>query len=497
MKNKGEMKMSEKGREKALPKSVPREKWSKHFGKWFRHVLIHGKIMDYRYPIKGCGVWLPYGFKIRENFFRTVRNQLDSTGHSETLFPLLIPEASLQKEAEHLEGFKAQCFWVTQGGEKQLKTRLALRPTSETAIGPMQHLWIRSFADLPLKLYQIVTVFRYETKATRPILRMREFDFKEAHTAHATAEEAEGEVKEEVENYKKIFDTFGVAYCVSRRPEWDKFAGAEYSIAFDAVCPDGRTLQIGTVHNLGQHFSRAFDVTYETKDGKREFEWQTCAGISGRGIASVLIVHGDDHGAVLPPSIAPIQIVIIPIPYKDGTEKVNKACLDVENNLKKRGFRVEVDLREDVTPGSKYYDWELRGVPIRIEIGPRDVQRNEVTAVRRDTLERITCKIEDMKEFLTSLMQKISEDLRKRAWQWTKQHIYRVERLEDAQKLLKKRAGIVEVPWCGKTHCGNKLEELLGARVLGVPEDSKEKIKGKCMVCGEKAQVIARTAMVY
>jgi prolyl-tRNA synthetase len=478
-------------------KLVPRENWNKHFGKWFRHVLIDAKIMDYRYPIKGCAVWLPYGFKIRENVFQIIRNQLNQTGHNETMFPLLVPETSLQKEAEHVEGFQAEVFWITQGGQKHLKTRLALRPTSETIIGPMQHLWIRSYADLPLKLYQIVTVFRFETKATRPILRMREIDFKEAHTAHATAEEAEAEVQEEIENYKKIFNELGVAYCISRRPEWDKFAGANYSTAFDLICPDGRTLQIGTVHNLGQHFSKAFDITYETKDGDRQHVWQTCAGISGRGIASVLIAHGDDHGIILPPKIAPTQIIIIPIPYKGNSEQINKHCTEVADILRKDGFKVDVDLREGITPGSKYFDWELRGVPIRLEIGPRDIERNEVTIVRRDTLKKQACKRENLTETLSTLMKEMTEDLKQKAWQWTKQHIHKAETLEDAKALLEKRAGIVEAQWCGKAECGHKLEEIANARVLGTPEDTNEKPQGKCIVCGEKAKSIIRAAIAY
>jgi prolyl-tRNA synthetase len=482
---------------KTCEKNVSREKWSKHFGKWFRKVLIEGKILDYRYPIKGLGVWLPYGFRIRENVFRVIRSQLDSTGHSEALFPLLIPETSLQKETEHVEGFEAQVFWVTQGGQKQLKTRLALRPTSETIIGPMEHLWIRSFTDLPLKLYQIVTVFRFETKATRPILRMREFDFKEAHTAHATEDEAETEVREEIDNYRKIFNTLCVAYRVSRRPEWDKFAGAKYTTAFDMICPDGRTLQIGTVHNLGQHFSKAFDVSYETKDGGREHVWQTCAGISGRGIASVLIMHGDDHGVTLPPRIAPTQIIVIPIPYKSKAELVNKECQKVADELKQKGFRVEVDLREDVTPGSKYFDWELRGVPIRVEIGPREIERNEVTVARRDTLKKQICKRNELPEFLNTLADTLTEDLRQRAWEWTKQHVYQVESLQEAKELLDKHAGIVEAPWCGKATCGHKLEEVTNARVLGTPEDTEEEAKGKCVICGEKAQTMVRTAIAY
>jgi len=482
---------------KTNEKIVSREKWSRHFGKWFRKVLIDGRIFDYRYPIKGAGVWLPYGFKIRENVFKVIRNQLDSTGHNEALFPLLVPESSLQKEAEHVEGFEAQVFWVTQGGQKQLKQKLALRPTSETIIGPMEHLWIRSYTDLPLKLYQIVTVFRFETKATRPILRMREFDFKEAHTAHATEAEAEAEVKEEIDNYKKIFNELCVTYFISRRPEWDKFAGAKYTTAFDMICPDGRTLQIGTVHHLGQHFSKAFDVSFENKDGGREHVWQTCAGISGRGIASVLIMHGDDHGVVLPPKIAPTQIIIIPIPYKGQAETVNTECAKVATQLKNNGFRTEVDLRENITPGSKYFDWELKGVPIRIEIGPRDMEKNEVTVVRRDTLEKQTCKQEELFEFLNRLTEKMTADLKQRARQWTQQHVYHAEELEEARKLLQKHLGIVEVMWCGNTACGHKLEEITNARVLGTPEDSKAKITGQCIVCGQQANEMVRTAVAY
>jgi prolyl-tRNA synthetase len=482
---------------KTSGKTVLREKWGKHFGKWFRNVLIEGKIFDYRYPIKGLAVWLPYGFQIRENVFRVIRNQLNSTGHQEALFPLLIPEVSLQKEAEHVEGFEAQVFWVTQGGQRQLKQRLALRPTSETVIGPMERLWIRSYTDLPLKLYQIVTVFRFETKATRPILRMREFDFKEAHTAHETAEEAEAEVEEEIDNYKKIFNEMCVAYCISRRPDWDKFAGAKYSTAFDMICPDGRTLQIGTVHNLGQHFSKAFDVSYETKDGGREHVWQTCAGISGRGIASVLIMHGDDHGTILPPSVAPTQVIVIPIPYKGKTEQVNKECQYVARDLRDKGFRVETDLREDITPGSKYFDWELRGVPIRVEIGPRDIEKGEATVVRRDTLEKQTCKRKELADLISKVAVKMTMNMREKAWQWTRQRVNRTEDLEEAKKLLGRRAGIVEVPWCGKTECGHKIEEITNARVLGTPEDVKERTRGKCPVCGEKAESVVRTALTY
>jgi prolyl-tRNA synthetase len=478
--------------------TVKREIWSKKYGDWFRNVLIDAKIMDYRYPIKGCGVWMPYGFKIRRNVFQILRDLLDSTGHDETLFPLMIPETSLAKESAHVGSFEEQCFWVTRGGSTPLKVKYALRPTSETAIAPMLKLWIRSHADLPIKLYQIVNIFRYETKATRPIIRMREVaTFKEAHTSHATLEDAEAQVKEAVEIYKKFFDELGVPYLISRRPSWDKFPGAIYSLAFDMICPDGRTLQIGTVHNLGQNFSKAFDITYETEEGTQEHIWQTCYGISGRAIVAVLSAHGDDHGVVLPPNIAPIQVVVIPIPYKEKEENINKACEDVAAKLRKAEVRVELDLRTDLTPGSKFYYWELRGIPIRIEVGPRDVEKMEVTIVRRDTLERQTCKMSELVPVVQKLVEKVKRELWRKALQWMKAHVHRVESLEEAKKLLRKRAGVVEVLWCNRAECGHRLEEEVDARVLGVPVDIEGKIDGKCVVCGEKAEHVVRAAIAY
>jgi len=478
--------------------TLKRERWSRRYGDWFRTVLIDAGILDYRYPIKGCGVWMPYGFKIRRNVFQILRDLLDSTGHNETLFPLMIPETSLAKEAAHVKSFEEECFWITRGGLTSLKVKYALRPTSETVIAPMLKLWIRSHADLPIKLYQIVSIFRYETRATRPLIRMREVaSFKEAHTSHATLEEAEAQVREAVEIYKRFFDELGVPYRISRRPDWDKFAGAVYTLSFDMICPDGRTLQIGTVHNLGQNFSKAFDITYETEKGTQEHIWQACYGISGRAIAAVLSAHGDDHGVVLPPNIAPIQVVVIPIPYKEKEKEINKACEDIAKALKKAGFRVELDLRPDLTPGSKFYYWELRGIPIRIEVGPKDVENKEATVVRRDALEKQTCKMNELVGVVQKLTERMRRDLHQRACQWMKDRIYSVYSLEEAKKLLKRRAGIVEVLWCNRAECGHKLEEAVNARVLGVPVDKEEKVRGKCVVCGQKAEHVVRTAIAY
>ena len=477
---------------------VKRQKWSEDFGEWFRNVLINAGIMDYRYPIKGSGVWMPYGFKIRRNVLQILRDLLDNAGHDETLFPLLIPETVLAQESAHVKSFEGECFWVTHGGFEPLKVRYALRPTSETVIAPMLKLWIRSHADLPLKLYQVVNVFRHETKATRPIIRMREVaTFKEAHTCHATFEEAEEQVQEAVELYKRFFDDVGVPYCVSRRPEWDKFAGALYTIAFDMLCPDGRTLQIGTVHNLGQNFAKAFNITYETKDGNQKHIWTTSYGISGRGIAAVLIIHGDDNGIVLPPKIAPIQVAVVPVPYKGKEEQVNQACADVAAKLKDAGYRVELDLRGDLTPGNKFYYWELRGVPIRIEIGPRDLANGVVTIVRRDTLKKQTWKMEEVTAAVQTFAEEMTDDLKANASKWMRERVYRVNSLAEAKRLLEKKAGIVEVPWCGKDECGHRLEEMVEARLLGFPEDSTKKVDGKCLVCGEKAVNVVRVALAY
>ena len=478
--------------------TVKREKWSQHFGKWFRQVLSDAGIIDQRYPIKGMTVWLPYGFKIRGKMLQLLRELHDSTGHQEMLFPLLIPETSLAKEAEHIKSFEGEVFWVTQGGSTPLEVKLALRPTSEAAIGPMLKLWIRSHADLPIRLYQIVNTFRYETKATRPLIRVREIDnFKEAHTAHATENEAEAQVKEGIRIYKKFFDTLAIPYKITKRPDWDKFPGAEYTISFEQIMPDGRTLQIGTVHNLGQNFAKAFDVTYETEKGKRQYVWQTCYGISGRPIAGVLAMHGDDNGAVLPPTIAPVQVVIVPIPFKKMEKEINEACQEVASRLKKANISVEVDLREDLTPGSKYYYWELRGVPIRVEIGPRDLKQGVATVVRRDTLEKQTFKTETITEDIAKLMNTMTDDLREKALQWMNAHVYRVNQLEEAKRLLRKKAGIVEILWCGNAECGHKLEEEVNARVLGTPIDLEETVAGNCVVCGKKAKEIMRTAVAY
>ncbi len=477
---------------------VERNRWQNNFSEWFQDVITNAEIMDYRYPIKGCGVWLPYGFKLRSNIINLIRKLLDETGHEEILFPTLITSRMIGKEAEHIGSFEEQIFWITRAGGKELDEKLALRPTSETAFAPMLNLWIRSHADLPKKLYQIVSVFRYETKATRPLIRLREVTtFKEAHTAHESFEDSERQIREAVNIYSRFFDELCLPYLVSKRPEWDKFAGSLYSIAYDTIFPDGRTLQIGTIHNLGQNFSKAFEIMFEKKDGSKDFVWQTCYGISERVIAAVIAVHGDDHGLVLPPKISPIQVVIIPIPYKGYEEAVLKKCVEVEKKLKNANIRVKLDLREKLTPGSKFFEWELRGIPVRVEVGPKDLQEKTLTLVRRDNLERIKVDETKIVEKTLEMLDLIHKSLREKALKFLLNHVRRVENFDEIIKLINEKLLVVETGWCGKTSCGLALEEKTNLSVLGTPVNEEKIENMKCPICGGKANFLVRLAKTY
>ncbi|MBW9223642.1 proline--tRNA ligase [Methanothermococcus sp. SCGC AD-155-E23] len=449
-----------------------------NFSEWYSEILERAEIYDVRYPIKGCGVYLPYGFKIRRYTLDILRRLLEERGHEEVLFPLLIPEDLLAKEGEHIKGFEEEVFWVTHGGKKPLEVKLALRPTSETAIYYMMKLWVKVHKDLPIKIYQVVNTFRYETKHTRPLIRLREImTFKEAHTAHATREEAENQVKEAIEIYKEFFHELGIPVMVSRRPEWDKFPGAEYTVAFDTIFPDGRAIQIGTVHNLGQNFSRTFDLEFETLEGGKDYAYQTCYGISDRVIASIIAIHGDEKGLVLPPNVAPIQVVVVPLLFKGKREMVEEKAVELYNLLKDMGVRVEIDNR-DIRPGRKFYHWELRGVPVRIEVGPKDLENKMVTIYRRDTEEKYQVREEDIKEEILDLFERIKENMRERARERMERHITTLdfsegisleEIVEEVREKLKERKGVILIPYSERIY-SEDFEEKVEASILGVTE---------------------------
>ncbi len=472
-----------------------RDLWQKKFSEWFSGILRSADIMETRYPVKGLYVWLPHGLQLRNHVLAIIRGLLEQAGHREVLFPLLIPENLFKKEAEHIRGFENEVYWVTHGGRDKLDVKLALRPTSETSIYPMFALWIRSHADLPIKIYQIVNIFRYETKMTKPMIRLREVTtFKEAHTAHAKREDAESQVQEAVQIYKRFFDELGVPYVVTKRPPWDTFAGAEYSLAFDTLAPDGRTLQVGTVHNLGQNFAKVYDLKYETPSGKHHHVYQTCYGISERVIAAVVMAHGDDIGLCLPPNIAPIQVVTVPIPYKAEEAPVEQIAIEIKNELAAAGVRVHLDER-DLRPGNKFYYWERRGVPLRLEIGPEDVKKKQVTAVRRDTGEKQAISREMLKTKVKQLLEEITNDLCKRAWNLFHESVKSASDMKMIKRMMEKRGGIARVPWCKGEACGKAFEEQTGGDLLG-EEFGGEAPTGVCPICSKRAKanvLIART----
>ena len=466
------------------------------FSEWFHNILEEAEIIDTRYPIKGMHVWLPQGFKIRKHTLNILKAILDED-HEEVLFPLLIPEDELAKEAIHVKGFEEEVYWVTHGGLTELNEKLALRPTSETAMYPMFSLWVRNHSDLPMKYYQVVNTFRYETKHTRPLIRVREITtFKEAHTVHATAEEAEKQVEDAVKIYKKFFDMLGIPYSVSKRPEWDKFPGALYTVAFDTIMPDGKTLQIGTVHNLGQTFAKTFDITYETATGEHEYVYQTCYGLSDRVIASVIGIHGDKSGLCMPPDIAPYQVVIVPIIFKKGGEEVLEFCRNLEQKLKSEAnLRVYFDDR-DIRAGKKYYEWEMRGVPLRIEIGPRDIQNKKLVTYRRDTQEKEIIDYDPLaiSETTFETLGEISLNMKDKAWKTFEKSIRSVDSIEEAEEEMAKANGIITFNWCGDEDCGKDIEEKVKVAILGVQEPDNE--NSTCINCDKPSKhrtLIAKT----
>lgn len=465
----------------------------KDFSAWYNDILWRAEVMDVRYPVKGLYVWYPHGFALRRAVYQSLRDLLD-VDHQEALFPLLIPKTEFMKEAEHIKGFEEEVYWVTHGGLTELDIPLALRPTSETAIYPMYALWVRSHADLPMKLYQIVNTFRYETKHTRPLIRLREItSFKEAHTVHATWEDAERQVEAAVVLYRAFYNQLCVPVIVSRRPDWDKFPGADYTIATDTVMPDGRTLQIGTVHHLGDHFSKTFDITYEDQDGDQQYAYQTCYGISERSIAAIISIHGDDRGLVLPPDVAPVQVVIVPIIIGKRGEEVLLHAAACEEELKQAGFRVRTDSRS-LRPGAKYYHWEMRGVPLRIEIGPRDIDAGSVVSVTR-LGEKNPVARAGLAGSVARMLDRFAATLRARADERMKESITRVTSMDEAVSAI--ASGIAVVQWCGAPECAEEVERIVDASILGTDVRSPyiSDTSGPCIVCGKegKAAILGRS----
>jgi len=461
-------------------------KKAQDFDEWYNEVVEASDLCDKRYPVKGMNIWKPYGWQIALNIDDLIRKEMRLTGHQEVNFPLLIPESMFQKETDHIKGFGSEVFWVTHAGDNELDERLLLRPTSETALYTVFALWIRSHADLPLKTFQIVNTFRYESKMTKAFIRVREIHFFEAHTCHGDFEDAETQVREDISIAKSYFNTLCLPYLMHRRPDWDKFAGAHYSIGVDILMPSSKVLQVASIHQYMENFSRPFNITFEDETGTHKYVHQTTYGMSERVLGGIVGLHGDDHGIVLPSSIAPIQVIIIPILFKGKENPVNLSCAAVKQALEEQGLRVHIDAREK-TPGNKFYDWELKGVPVRIEIGPRDVEQDVITLVARDGKKnQIGCNhLEKIVEELIGFDVRITE----KGHQFLNDHLYTLRNLE-------KRNGIIEVPWCGEEKCGLTMEEEVDMTSLGIPYPEKA-ADGNCVVCGKAALHWLRLAKSY
>ncbi|MDR0198410.1 MAG: proline--tRNA ligase [Methanomassiliicoccaceae archaeon] len=448
-----------------------------NFNEWYNDIVEKAGLSDKRYPIKGMNVWTPYGWKIMRHVDAFIRKELDGTGHDEVCFPLLIPETEFKKEKEHIKGFDSEVYWVTHAGLNELDVRLVVRPTSETAMYPMFSLWVRSHTDLPLKIYQIVNTFRYETKQTRSFIRVREIHFFESHTCHVTEEDAQKQVEEDFVILGKIMEQLCIPYSLLVRTEWDKFPGAHYTVGLDTAMPNGRMLQIGSIHHYRTNFSVPYNITYEDADGEHKHVHQTTYGMSERLVGAIIGVHGDDKGLVLPPPVAPFQAVIIPIISKGNADAVLREANKVKGTLQSAGIRVKLDDRDE-RPGSKFFDWEIRGVPLRLEIGMKDIEKSVITFVRRDSGEKGTISLEDPASGVELILEMIRKDMFGRAWKKQRENVADIDSLNDLpEKTL--RFG-----WCGSEECGHRFEDENDLKLLGTPY-VKEKFKGKCIICGK------------
>ncbi|MDN5358747.1 MAG: prolyl-tRNA synthetase [Candidatus Diapherotrites archaeon] len=475
-------------------------KKEENFSDWYVEVVRKGEFIDQRTPVRGCDVFMPWGYAIWENIMHFADPLFKEHGVKNAYFPTLIPESLLTREAEHFEGFVPEVAWVTEAGDSKLGERLALRPTSETIMYYMYAQWIRSYKDLPLRINQWVNVFRWETKATRPFLRSREFLWQEGHTVHRTLEEADREVLDMIDVYRKVFEELlALPSIVLKRTESDKFAGALYTVAFEAFSKEaGRVIQIGTVHNLGQNFAKAFGIKFLDRDGKEKYGWQTSWGFSTRLIGAVIAVHGDNKGAVLPPRVAPVQVIVIPIIFKGKEKEIVEKAREIGKKLKEAGIRAEVDDRDDYTAGWKFNHWELKGVPLRIEIGPKDLENGGVTAARRDTGAREFIKEKDVVKRVKALLEEIQKDLFERAKKKMEESIVTVRTAEEARKAVENKK-IARSFWCGDPECEERVKELTnGAEIRGTKFLEIEHAEGeKCLVCGREASHVVYIAKSY
>lgn len=469
---------------------------SEDFGRWYIDVVRRAELADYS-PVKGCMVIRPYGYAIWELIQQGLDRRFKETGHVNAYFPLLIPESLLTREAEHVEGFAPQVAWVTQGGDEVLEERLVIRPTSETIIGTMYAKWIQSWRDLPLLINQWANVVRWE-KVTRLFLRTTEFLWQEGHTAHETAEEAQEETLRMLAVYKEFAETeLAMPVVDGQKTESEKFAGAERTYSIEALVRDGRALQAGTSHNLGQNFAKGFNITFQARDKSVQFVHGTSWGVSTRMIGGVIMMHGDDGGLILPPRIAPHQVVIVPIPRGNWRETVLPKAQEIRDALVARGIRVNLDDRDSQTPGWKFNEWELRGVPLRLEIGPKDLEKSQVVLARRDTREKTFVPMEGLGAHVEELLSTIQRALYDRALAFQHEHTVEADSYDEFKSVMAGRPGFVVSPWCGSATCEASIKTETQATIRNIPFSSTPPADTSCLVCDAPATAHAWFAKSY
>ncbi|HXT48745.1 MAG TPA: proline--tRNA ligase [Gemmatimonadaceae bacterium] len=476
------------------------------FSGWYNELVVRAELADYA-PVRGCMVIRPNGYGIWERMQRQLDDMFKETGHQNAYFPLLIPQSFLQKEAQHVEGFAPETAVVTYGGGKQLDEPLVIRPTSETIIYSMFAKWVQSYRDLPLLINQWANVVRWEMR-TRLFLRTLEFLWQEGHTAHATEQEAEEETRRMLGVYRDFMEGWmAMPVVTGRKSESEKFAGALRTYSCEAMMQDNKALQAGTSHNLGQNFARAFDLTFQTEAGELDFAWNTSWGVSTRMVGGLVMTHGDDNGLVTPPLLAPLEVVIVPIYRTDeDRERVIAAAMKIKESLgawERRSparLRIHVDAREGIKPGAKYYEWELRGIPLRMEIGPRDLEAGQAVLVRRDTREKRPYPLDTIGESIHELLSAIQENLLETARARREANSVRGNITYDRfREIMDGDGAFVYAGWCGSAECEAKIKEETKATIRCLPDEEFRSAEAptSCLRCGEKSVAEALWAKAY
>jgi prolyl-tRNA synthetase len=469
---------------------------SEDFSRWYLDVVRRAELADYT-AVKGCMAIRPYGYAIWELIQQALDRRFKATGHVNAYFPLFIPEKLLMREAEHVEGFSPQVAWVTRGGDEDLEERLAIRPTSEVIIGTLYSKWIKSWRDLPVLINQWANVVRWE-KVTRPFLRTTEFLWQEGHTAHETEAEAQQETMQILAIYKDFAETeLAMPVVDGQKSESEKFAGASRTYSIEALMADGRALQAGTSHNLGQNFAKAFDIQFQGRDKALQYAWTTSWGVSTRLIGGVIMTHGDDRGLILPPRVAPYQVVIVPISRGNWQETVLPRAREIRDLLTSAGVRVTLDDTEANTPGWKFAEWEMRGVPLRLEIGPKDIEKSQVLLARRDTREKLPTPMAGLAERVTDLLGEIQRALYERALKFREDHTQRVSSYDEFKQVMEGRPGFVIASWCGRAECEAQIKTDTQATLRNLPFGEPAALSAPCVRCDQASVGEAWFAKAY